>query len=223
MKMSVFKNIRSKDDLGSFLGVIKSYSDEHLVGLDKLLIIEDGLFDETRYLLSTAFKNFVHSNWFMFKQGNFYGLAKSRVCSTKLDIVIPANYISFSIFHENVWVAMRDNSTYDLYIYGKCVLSGILSYDVLHIEDCIRFVQIDTSDSRYLICCDEKNLSTGVFIPSSSEAFKNYFVDKICKLGYSGELDMYSVSSLFQLYYEIQNCIFCNGNFKYLEVVDDEN
>ena len=218
MNISAFKTIRTQKELRNTISLIHGIADEHGTNVGNLLKVVGTEFEDLTYTISTCRAGFIHTNWFTSREESGVGLVKAMACSDKLIKVTDAVYSQFITFHQNCWLGVCADTTYDLLLFDKVVLRNILSYDVLQLSDYLVFVQLDTEDARYLICCNAIDLNKGIFIPTSIENFQDWFYNQVGQLGYSGKLDDYPISSLIQLYYEVQNCIFQNGNYVALEV-----
>lgn len=218
MHINIFKNIRSASDAHNLIATLKSLSEEHLQSFDSLLMIDGTEFNNLSYILSSTNNDFIFENWFKYQNENgLYGLAHAKSGSVNVEKLTFCEYLQFVFIHNSLWLCLREDTSYDVFVDGSCVLSHVKSYDVLTLRG-VNFLKLDTSENRFLLCADMKDMKHGIFSPSSLDKFKKYFGKVVEKLGYSGDLDGITMSDLSQFYYEVQNCIFFNGKFKYLEI-----
>lgn len=214
MKLDLIKRLRTVDDLCKLNSLLDSYVDEHRVNKDTLLELDYPSLPNLHYVLSTSFNGSIHTNWFTYNVDGFYGLAYASCGSSNIITLTECKYISFQCIHNNLWLGKCTDLSYDIILNGNAVLSGVFYYDILDLTSYLSFLQLDDRDNRYLICIRNDDLNKGIFLPSSLSSFEDWFKSNVAKLGYQGYLDDVSISELISFYYEIQDCIFCNGNFK---------
>lgn len=57
-------------------------------------------------------------------------------------------------------------------------------------------------------------ICVGVFIPKNKRDFIKYFDHLLYSMGYEGRFDELRLSEIFQIYYEVRNCIFESLTYK---------
>lgn len=107
-------------------------------------------------------------------------------------------YTNFIHLHNRAWFCLKPDSTYDLWVNEQFITDGIIDY--------VYFIQLNFHDSKGLVCCDNLDAIDGVFI--------KYFNDLLYSRGYEGKFDEMTLSSVFQIFYEVRNCIFESSTYK---------
>lgn len=219
MKIDAFKSRHTIDDIRDMLyiqeGNAKEFNEgEGLLPPKSMFNVTGTEFNDMRYAMSSSKNGMIGKNFFTFAgEDAFRGLAFANQCSVNVTELMPPIYSSFYMAHQECWLGQKQDTTWDLYCYGKLVKQDILDKDILMLGNKLGFLQVDTTNERSLVCLNLGDLSRGVFLPQSQSDFEEWYDKNVCRMGYSGELDDCRVSDLFRVYYEVLSCIFSNGNF----------
>lgn len=220
MKIDIFKSIHTDDDINNTIGILHAMSKEQGVSIDKMLEVENTEYNKLRYVTSNMRMGVVHTNFFQYKDNDsdLLGLCSAKGGSTNLEKWADPLYVSLVCIHNNIWLGLRQDSMFDLYVDKQKVLDGFKSYDILQLEPIFTFLQIDTVDYRSLICCDNSLVYDGCYSPTGLDDFLTWYEKNVITRGYEGGLDNLQVSKVFSVYYEVQNCIFSVRNYKTIDL-----
>ena len=219
MKIEALSNLRTYDDVNNMLSLISGIRFEYEKSLKDIIKIDDVGYPDIRYRHSSCHGDYVYRNWLIYTEDGLCGLAYTNVTSKEIKRFCEPNYLGFDFVHENCILAKKTSGTFDVFIKGKLIDANIISWDTLKIESIAKFVQLDSVDNRFLVCCYMRDIRDGIFIPQNLRHFQQYFNERILSLTYQGYLDGMLPSQIQQLYYEVQNCIFLDGNYKVLTEV----
>lgn len=214
MKLEMFEHTVSYKDLVNKLDFMKAVADERSVSFTNMLKI-DGYEDiGLTYMLSSIRNNSVIQNFFEYTKGSLKGLYAMKSASKSLYKITEPIYTSFAYLHNRAWLCLKPDASYDLWVNEQFVTDGIVNYDSLDLCGYVHFVQLDFHDAKGLICCDGFDATNGVFIPKNKREFIKYFNDLLYSKGYEGKFDEMCLSDIFQIFYEIRNCIFESSTYK---------
>lgn len=214
MNAKIFERLHTRDDIEKTMSILQSASEEHLEPLENMISVEGTKFKNLKYVSSTVKSNYIDKNFFIYDGENgLHGICESRGGSANIKSVIDAEYVEFYSLHTQAWLCQRHDGYMDLLIDYKPILKDIESYDVIGLDDVLTFVQLDKGDHRYLLCLDSCSSTNGYYCPQNAEDFTEWYKDMVIKRGYEGKLNNLYVSALFQIYFEVLNCIFQVGNF----------
>lgn len=223
MKLSIFKDIRTTQDLRNRLDLLQSIGSEYGKPMSKMLTVDSDDYYEMIYVLSDSRNDIVLNNYFTYKnkETGLVGLCKVKGGSDKIIDIFEPTYVRFLNLHPLVWLGLRQDSLYDLVVKGRIVASGFGSFDVTSLGDTIQFIKLYKGSFCSLICLDFWDVQSGVFAPNSLEDFNEWFMQIVALRGYDCKLDDVLVSDLFFAYFEIKNCIFELGKLQPI-VLDEE-
>lgn len=214
MKLEMFEHTVSYKDLVNKLDFMKAVADERSVSFTNMLKI-DGYEDiGLTYMLSSIRNNSVIQNFFEYTRGSLKGLYAMKSASKSLYKITEPIYMSFVYLHNRAWLCLKPDASYDLWVNEQFVTDEIVNYDLLDLCGYVHFVQLDFHDAKGLICCDGFDATNGVFIPKNKREFIKYFNDLLYSKGYEGKFDEMCLSDIFQIFYEIRNCIFESSTYK---------
>lgn len=214
MKLEMFEHTVSYKDLVNKLDFMKAVADERSVPFTNMLKI-DGYEDiGLTYMLSSIRNNSVIQNFFEYTKGSLKGLYAMKSASKSLYKITEPIYTNFAYLHNRAWLCLKPDASYDLWVNEQFVIDGIVNYDSLDLCGYVHFVQLDFHDAKGLICCDGFDATNGVFIPKNKREFIKYFNDLLYSKGYEGKFDEMCLSDIFQIFYEIRNCIFESSTYK---------
>lgn len=214
MKLEAFEHILTYKDLVNKLNFMRAVAEEHSVPFESMLKI-DGYEDiGLSYMLSSIRNNSVVQNFFEYSRGSLKGLYYMKSVTKSLCKMTEPIYTSFIHLHNRAWLCLKPDSTYDLWVNEQFVTDDIIGYDSLDLCGYVYFIQLDFHNSRGLICCDNLDAMEGVFIPKNKREFIKYFNDLLYSRGYEGKFDEMKLSDIFQVFYEVCNCIFESSTYK---------
>lgn len=223
MRKSVFKQIYTVDDARNRIGLAMSVADEHNLRKEDCLKIEDSCLNDTRYIASSSTnKGFIHMNYFSYKakDSSLVGLARSLCGSDEIVPMSDTKYVQFTQISESVWVGTERTGMFEVIMGKRTLNKEFVDTDVLNLGYSLRFLQLDTFDTRSLICISAVSSNEELFTPVDMEDFERWFMQKITKLGYEGQLDCCVVSEVFRLMYEVENTIFSTTTYEQLDLND---
>lgn len=217
MKLSAFEHLVTYKGLADSLAFLKAYSEEHMIPFTKTLEIEGFETEKLTYLLSSVRNDILVQNFFEYSRDSLKGLYYGKSASTDLHKLTEPNYVKFIFLHNRVWLCLKPDATYDLFVNEQFVTDGIVNYDDLDLCGYVHFVQLDFNDHKSLIVCEGFDAINGIYLPKSKSDFCRYFSGLVETKGYEGKFDSLRLSEVFQIYYEVRNCIFESSKFKPLK------
>lgn len=216
MHISVFKSVRTIDDMKNRLGLIQEFAKEHNTSYDKLLGVDGTDYYDLTYALSASKNGYITSNYFTYKDEitKCVGVCELPTASEKFLTLTMPIYNKLITLHPLLWLGIRLDGLYDVILRNRVIATDIISYDVLAMGESVQFLQLDSADGTSLVCLDMWNNVSGVTPISTKEEFKEWFELVVMKRGYEGKLDNLPISGLFQIYFEVINTIFEVSKFK---------
>lgn len=214
MKLDVFEHTVTYNDLINKLNFMRAVAEERSVPFENMLKI-DGYEDiGLSYMLSSIRNNSVVQNFFSYSRGSLKGLYAMKSATRSLCKITEPIYTSFIHLHNRAWLCLKPDATYDLWVNEQFVADGIIGYDSLDLCGYVHFVQLNFHNAKGLVCCDSLDAVDGVFIPKNKREFIKYFNDLLYSRGYEGKFDEMTLSGIFQIFYEVRNCIFESSTYK---------
>ena len=214
MKLDVFEHTVTYKDLVNKLNFMRAVADERSVPFENMLRV-DGYEDiGLSYMLSSIRNNSVIQNFFEYSRGSLKGLYAMKSATKSLYKITEPIYTSFIHLHNRAWLCLKPDATYDLWVNEQFVADGIIGYDSLDLCGYVHFVQLSFHNAKGLVCCDSLDAIDGVFIPKNKREFIKYFNDLLYSRGYEGKFDEMTLSGIFQIFYEVRNCIFESSTYK---------
>lgn len=214
----MFRECITTDKLNNCLGVVRSHAVEANIPINKVFNVEGTQYENLKYMCSISRNGIVRLNFFTYGQSGHLGLAVSRTGSDDIIAVLEENYISFQIFHTNLWACTRSDGVGEIIAHNRVVVSNVIDIDVFGITGSIHFIKIESSDACALICVDLQDLIKGLYSPKGLDDFKEYFWDKLVKYGYSGAFDRFPLSHILEQYYSVNNLCFERHDYVKLDV-----
>ena len=214
MKLDVFEHTVTYKDLVNKLNFMRAVAEERSIPFENMLKI-DGYEDiGLSYMLSSIRNNSVIQNFFEYTRGSLKGLYAMKSATKSLYKITEPIYTSFIHLHNRAWLCLKPDATYALWVNEQFVADGIIGYDSLDLCGYVHFVQLNFHNAKGLICCDSLDAIDGVFIPRNKREFIKYFNDLLYSRGYEGKFDEMTLSGIFQIFYEVRNCIFESSTYK---------
>lgn len=214
MKLEAFEHILTYKDLVNKLNFMRAVAEERSVPFENMLKIDDYEDIGLSYMLSSIRNNSVVQNFFEYARGSLKGIYYMKSVTKSLCKMTEPIYTSFIHLHNRAWLCLKPDSTYDLWVNEQFVTDGIIGYDSLDLCGYVYFIQLNFHNSKGLICCDNLDAMEGVFIPKNKREFIKYFNDLLYSRGYEGKFDEMKLSDIFQVFYEVCNCIFESSTYK---------
>ena len=155
-------------------------------------------------------------NWFTYSdtEAPFYGVANCDCCASDIVADTLPVYTQVHRFHDSCWVLGNQKGSYDLFVKGKLCKTQFIKHDILALGNAIGFLQLDTLNTRSLICIEMLDTSeAGLFVPKDINDFKKWFYNRFVRYGYEGALNEMRVSDVFVIYFEVLQCIFETANY----------
>lgn len=214
MKLEMFEHTVTYRDLVGKLNAMKAIADEHSIPYDKMLEVQGFESIGLTYMLSSVRNDSIVQNFFEYHRGSLKGLYGMKSATKSLYQITEPIYTGFVYLHNRAWLCLKPDATYDLLVNEQFVTDGIVNYDTLDLCGYIHFVQLDFHEAKGLVCCDSFDAINGVFIPKNKRDFIKYFDHLLYSMGYEGRFDELRLSEIFQIYYEVRNCIFESLTYK---------
>lgn len=214
MKLDVFEHTVTYKDLVNKLNFMRAVADERSVPFENMLKIDGYENIGLSYMLSSIRNNSVIQNFFEYSRGSLKGLYAMKSATKSLYKITEPIYTSFIHLHNRAWLCLKPDATYDLWVNEQFVVDGIIGYDSLDLCGYVHFVQLNFHNAKGLVCCDSLDAVDGVFIPKNKREFIKYFNDLLYSRGYEGKFDEMTLSGIFQIFYEVRNCIFESSTYK---------
>lgn len=214
MKLDVFEHTVTYNDLINKLNFMRAVAEERSVPFENMLKIDGYENIGLSYMLSSIRNNSVVQNFFSYSRGSLKGLYAMKSATRSLCKITEPIYTSFIHLHNRAWLCLKPDSTYDLWVNEQFVTDGIIGYDSLDLCGYVHFVQLNFHNAKGLVCCDSLDAVDGVFIPKNKREFTKYFNDLLYSRGYEGKFDEMTLSGIFQIFYEVRNCIFESSTYK---------
>lgn len=213
MNIDALSRVKTIDEIRGLADLVVASATEHEISPKKAFQITGSDLSNLTYNQSMTKNGYITRHWYTWGSGANVGLAYSVPGSTDVTVYADARYSNFACVHLDLWIARRFDAMFDIIYKGKSIVSEVKSTDLIGIGGILFFLQVDTVDYRSLICVDTNDLVNGIFFPTCIEDFVEWFTEKVRIYGYQGTLDCESVSNIFRVYYEVQNCIFSNRPF----------
>lgn len=214
MKLEAFEHILTYKDLVNKLNFMRAVAEERSVPFENMLKIDGYENIGLSYMLSSIRNNSVVQNFFKYSRGSLKGLYYMKSVTKSLCKMTEPIYTSFIHLHNRAWLCLKSDSTYDLWVNEQFVTDDVIGYDSLDLCGYVYFIQLNFHNSKGLICCDNLDAMDGVFIPKNKREFIKYFNDLLYSRGYEGKFDEMKLSDIFQVFYEVCNCIFESSTYK---------
>ena len=206
MKLDVFEHTVTYNDLVNKLNFMRAVAEERSIPFENMLKIDCYEDIGLSYMLSSIRNNSVVQNFFSYSRGSLKGLYAMKSATRSLCKITEPIYTNFIHLYNRAWLCLKPDSTYDLWVNEQFVTDGIIGY--------VYFIQLNFHDSKGLVCCDNLDAIDGVFIPKNKREFIKYFSDLLYSRGYEGKFDEMTLSGVFQIFYEVRNCIFESSTYK---------
>lgn len=219
MKIEVFKHIRTKQDLDNHINFLKNYAVERYVCFEDLMLVENAKYKNLRYAVSTIKDDYIVCNLFVYEgdKDGLFGFCKADSGSTELEEIGEPKYLKLSNIHPKLWLGLCEDLTYEVIKDGVVILEHVQNFNILDLNGCIEFLQLDYQGKTSLICLDMMDTLDGVYCMHSRDEFEAWFSPLFIKRGYEGYLDGVNVSEIFRLYFEVINTIFEVSEFEPIE------
>lgn len=214
MKLEMFEHTVTYRDLVGKLNAMKAIADEHSIPYDKMLEVQGFESIGLTYMLSSVRNDSIVQNFFEYNRGSLKGLYCMKSATKSLYQITEPIYTGFVYLYNRAWLCLKPDDTYDLLVNEQFVTDGIVNYDTLDLCGYIHFVQLDFHEAKGLVCCDSFDAINGVFIPKNKRDFIKYFDHLLYSMEYEGRFDELRLSEIFQIYYEVRNCIFESLTYK---------